>query len=72
MNRNNATEIQTHNSISVPAAAALTKSELSRRGMLEKSIETGLQTFFEVGAALKEIRDGKLYRDGHRRESHRR
>lgn len=31
----------------------------------ERTIESGLQTFVEVGAALSAIRDSKLYRAGH-------
>ena len=37
----------------------------SRLGKLEKVIERGLGTFYEVGAALKEIRDEKLYGQFH-------
>lgn len=33
---------------------------------LERVIESGLQTFIEVGSALKEIRDLKLYRESHK------
>ena len=44
------------------AEVALTKREVSRLSKLETTIQKGMQTFFEVGAALKEIRDNKLYR----------
>ena len=37
-------------------------AESGRLVELEKMIERGLQTFLEVGAALAEIRDAKLYR----------
>jgi hypothetical protein len=40
----------------------LTKSEHSRFQKLEARIDAGLQSFFEVGSALLEIRDGRLYR----------
>ena len=42
---------------------ALTKDERSCLAQLEESIQAGQQSFFEVGAALTEIRDDKLYRD---------
>ena len=41
---------------------ALTVPELSRRAELETTIERGLQTFVDVGLALMEIRDARLYR----------
>lgn len=37
----------------------------SRLIELERTIERGLQTFVEVGTALMEIRDSRLYRDSH-------
>jgi hypothetical protein len=37
----------------------------ARLDELEEVIERGLATFIEVGAALKEIRDEKWYRDSH-------
>lgn len=40
-----------------------TKAKASRRGELEAVIERGLQTFVEVGNAIREIRDSELYRD---------
>lgn len=46
-------------------STALTTTERSRLTALEATVTTGLQSFFEVGQALKEIRDGKLYRAEH-------
>lgn len=40
----------------------LTITETTRLTILENTIERGLQTFVEVGNALLEIRDSKLYR----------
>jgi hypothetical protein len=40
-------------------------SEQTTLASLEEKIEQGLQTFVEVGLALMEIRDRKLYRDEH-------
>lgn len=40
----------------------MTITETTRLTTLESTIERGLQTFVEVGNALLEIRDGKLYR----------
>lgn len=40
----------------------LSGSEVSQLTQHEQTIESGLQTFFEVGAALRAIRDGRLYR----------
>lgn len=37
----------------------------SRLGELETVIERGLTTFVEVGNAIREIRDSKLYKDSH-------
>jgi hypothetical protein len=37
-------------------------SEATRLAELEQAIERGLQTFVEVGEALREIRDSRLYR----------
>lgn len=42
--------------------AALTTTETERLTDLETTIERGLKTFVEVGQALMEIRDGRLYR----------
>lgn len=44
-------------------SCALTTAEQARLGELEQVVERGLQTFAEVGAALAEIRDSRLYRD---------
>lgn len=41
---------------------ALTVTEQDRLDVLEEVIEDGLQTFVDVGQALLEIRDGRLYR----------
>lgn len=41
----------------------LTKKELKTLGSLEKKIEKGLNTFYEVGSALVKIRESRLYRD---------
>lgn len=41
---------------------ALTVPEADRKVQLEATIERGMQTFVEVGLALMEIRDGRLYR----------
>ena len=43
----------------------LTASERDRMVELERVVDTGLYTFVEVGLALKEIRDSKLYRTKH-------
>lgn len=43
----------------------LTAGEKRHLGALEKRIASGLQTFREVGAALLEIRDSRLYRETH-------
>lgn len=43
----------------------LTEDERSCLKTHEAVIERGLKTFYEVGAALLEIRDGKLYRETH-------
>lgn len=40
----------------------LTKQESKRLKDCEEAIERGLQTFYEVGSALAEIRDARLYR----------
>lgn len=42
---------------------ALDRTEASRLATLEATIERGLGTFVEVGEALREIRDGRLYRE---------
>jgi hypothetical protein len=43
----------------------LSTSETRRLAELETVIERGLQTFIEVGSALMEIRDSRLYRQTH-------
>jgi len=43
--------------------AQLDASERARLNELEAVIERGLQTFYEVGFALEEIREKKLYRE---------
>lgn len=43
----------------------MTKSETEHFTKLEQLIEKGLQTFVDVGNALLEIRDSRLYRDRH-------
>jgi hypothetical protein len=47
------------------AAQALSLPERSRLAELEQVVDRGLQTFVEVGEALQEIRDGRLYRETH-------
>ena len=44
----------------------LTTWEGGRLAHLESIIEAGLQTFYDVGGALMEIREGRLYRQTHR------
>jgi hypothetical protein len=41
---------------------ALSVVEKSRIEVLEDKVKTGLRTFYEVGSALMEIREGRLYR----------
>jgi hypothetical protein len=41
-------------------------NELQRLTELEKIIEGGLQTFYEVGKALNEIRESKLYKENYK------
>ena len=43
----------------------LTAQECSALAHHEATIERGLETFHEVGAALLEIQDGRLYRETH-------
>lgn len=43
----------------------LSRKEASDFGRLEETIAVGLDTFISVGKALAEIRDRRLYRDGH-------
>lgn len=44
----------------------ITLTESARLAELERTIEAGLTTFVEVGQALMEIRDGRLYRSEHK------
>lgn len=44
---------------------ALTKTETKQLAKSESLIQAGLTTFFAVGQALWDIRDGKLYRESH-------
>lgn len=46
-------------------ALALDAGEARRLAELEAVVEAGLQTFVDVGRALLEIRDGRLYRQTH-------
>ncbi len=46
--------------------AALSVDERTDLQQLETVIQTGLQSFFEVGNALMEIRDKRLYRETHK------
>lgn len=48
----------------IKTAPALAPNEQFRFEQCEKAIERGLKTFVEVGRALTEIRDNKLYRIG--------
>lgn len=47
------------------AADKLSVSEITTLGRLEKTIDKGMTSFLEVGNALMEIRDKRLYRDRH-------
>ena len=44
----------------------ITLTESAKLAELERTIEAGLATFVEVGQALMEIRDGRLYRSEHK------
>jgi len=44
---------------------SITNDESKRFIELEKTIKAGRQTFLDVGRALQEIRDGRLYRSDH-------
>ncbi|MEG4984681.1 hypothetical protein QUB08_02705 [Microcoleus sp. BR0-C5] len=48
------------------ATAQLDVTERARLEELESIVENGLQTFYEVGKALDEIREQKLYRESHK------
>lgn len=47
------------------ALEALSEFERDRRATLEETVEHGRDTFIEVGKALQEIRDERLYRSTH-------
>ncbi len=50
-------------------AAQLVKlngQEMTRLSALEETVERGRQTFIEVGNALSEIRESRLYRETHK------
>ncbi len=47
--------------------ASLSKAERTRLRTLEAIVDRGVQTFVQVGQALKEIRDSRLYRRTHKR-----
>ena len=47
------------------AGGGIDRAELGRLDELEQVVDRGLGTFVEVGLALKEIRDSKLYRTKH-------
>lgn len=49
----------------VEALIPLTRQEERRLQNCEEVIEKGLNTFYDVGAALTEIRDSRLYRNTH-------
>lgn len=52
--------------MSLPAVAiTLNAREVVRLDDAEQVIERGLHTFVEVGTALADIRDGRLYRESH-------
>lgn len=48
-----------------PALQELTEPEQERLTELEQTVRAGLKTFVEVGTALLEIRDQRLYRAGY-------
>lgn len=50
--------------VSLPAVA-LSAPEQSKLAELEQIVAAGLQTFVDVGLALRAIRDERLYRDAH-------
>lgn len=47
----------------VSGRQALTSEEAQRLGELSATVKKGMQTFVEVGAALAEIRESRLYRE---------
>lgn len=48
-----------------PATEELSAQELGRLAELEQTVRAGMKTFVEVGTALLEIRDSRLYRGEH-------
>ena len=44
---------------------AISEAEKNRLTELETKIKRGMTGFFEVGRALQEIREAKLYRENH-------
>ena len=59
-------EPATHlNPIAPPEAAVgeLTDIQRSRWGKLDATVKRGAETFYDVGSALAEIRDGRLFRE---------
>ena len=56
---------QDESSATPEASTYLTAAETDRLVELEQAVGRGLQTFVEVGQALAEIRDRKLYRASH-------
>jgi hypothetical protein len=56
---------QEHDQAEASVAQALKPAEADRLAQLEATIRTGIQTFVEVGLALTEIRNAKLYRATH-------
>lgn len=53
------------NAVHARAVDVLSRTERDRLAELERTIERGLATFIEVGSALAEIRDSRLYRETH-------
>jgi hypothetical protein len=49
----------------VSIASVLSEDEKTRLAALEKKVSRGLKTYIEVGRALLEIRDARLYRGQH-------
>jgi hypothetical protein len=58
----NALSLFNLDSAPIPDAVPLTTSEKNRLAELEQVVEAGLQEFLRTGAALREIRDRRLYR----------
>lgn len=58
----NALSLFNLDSLPVPDVVQLTSWERCRKEELEKIVEAGLQEFLTTGAALREIRDRRLYR----------